>query len=168
MTIQSVQSAITAIVAPVVMVTACAILMGGMLTQYNQMNERLRAFARERLDLLRTPDGGLARVADLTEAYAVERLHELDGQIPRLLKRYQLIRDAVLTMYCAVLVFVSTMLAISLAYGLHSAGWATGALVLFLVGMVTALAGLAQHAFYVVGANTAVRYEMRRVLELGR
>jgi hypothetical protein len=163
-----VQSAITAIVAPVVMVTACAILVGGMLTQYNEMNARLRAFAKERLDLLRTDDGGLARVAELTGAFAKERLLELDTQLPQLLHRHQRIRNAVLTMYCAVLVFVATMLTIGVAYGVQSADWAISALVLFVVGMVTTLAGLAQHALYVVGGNAGIRYETRRILDLGR
>jgi hypothetical protein len=156
MMLQNVQSAITTIVAPVVMVTACAILVGGMLTQYNQTNDRLRAFAKERLRLLRTDDGGLAHVGELTGAYAKERILELDTQLPRLLRRYQHVRNAVLTMYCAVLVFVATMLTISVAYALQSAGWAISALVLFLVGMVTALAGLVQHAVYVLGGNVAV------------
>jgi hypothetical protein len=168
MLLQPVQSAIATIVAPVVMVTACAILVGGMLTQYNQINERLRTFARERLDLLRSEEGGLARVADLAGAYTRERLRELDTQLPLLLKRYQRIRNAVLAMYCAVLLFVATMLTIGLAYGLQSAGWATGALVLFLVGMGITLVGLAQHAVFVVGGNTLVRYETQRILDLGR
>ena len=52
MMLQNVQSAITTIVAPVVMVTACAILVGGMLTQYNQTNERLRTFAKVILPMI--------------------------------------------------------------------------------------------------------------------
>jgi hypothetical protein len=168
MMLQNVQSAITTIVAPVVMVTACAILVGGMLTQYNQTNERLRSFAKERLNLLRTEDGGIASIGDLTGAYAKERLLELDTQLPRLLRRYQYIRNAVLTMYSAVLVFMATMLIISVAYWFQSAGWAICALVFFLVGMVTALMGLVQHALYVVGGNVAVIYETQRILDLGR
>jgi hypothetical protein len=139
-----------------------------MLTQYNQLNDRLRVFARDRLDLLRTPDGGVARAAEVTGAYARERLLEIDAQIPVMLKRYQSIRNAVLTMYCAVLVFVVSMLTIALAYELHSTGWATATLVLFLVGLVTALLGLAQHALFVVGGNVVVRYEALRILDLDR
>jgi alkylation response protein AidB-like acyl-CoA dehydrogenase len=168
MTLQTVQSAITTIVAPVVMVTACAILVGGMLTQYGQMNDRLRSFAKERLNLLRTDNGGVSRVSEITGAYAKERLLELDTQLPRLLQRYQHVRNAVLTMYSAVLLFMATMLAIGLAYGFQSAGWAFSALALFLMGIVTMLAALVQHALYVLGGNVAVVYETRRILELGR
>jgi Protein of unknown function (DUF2721) len=102
---------------------------------------------------LRTDDGEIARVDELTGAYAKERLKELDTQLPRLLQRYQHVRNAVLTMYCAVLVFVATMFTISVAYALQSTGWAIAALVLFLVGLVTALAALVLHALYVLGGN---------------
>src|SRR5262245_59144529 len=92
----------------------------------------------------------------------------LDVQLPRLLQPYQRIRNAVLTRYCTVLVFLATMLAISVAYAFQSAAWVTSALLLFLVGVVTALAALAQHALFAVGGNTVVRYETQRILDLGR
>ncbi len=168
MMLQNVQSAITAIVAPVVMVTACAILVGGMLTQYNQTNDRLRAFAKERLNLLRTEDGGIASISDIRQTFAKERLVELDTQLPRLLRRYRHVRNAVLTMYCAVLVFFACMLTISVAYWFQSSGWAISALALFLVGMLTALTGMVQHALYVLGGNVSVMYETERILKLGR
>jgi uncharacterized membrane protein YphA (DoxX/SURF4 family) len=41
------------ILAPVVMVTACAILLAGLLSRFAALNDRLRLLARERLDLLR-------------------------------------------------------------------------------------------------------------------
>jgi hypothetical protein len=166
--LRTVENAIGAIVAPVVMVTACAILVGGMLTQYNQINDRLRVFARERLELLRTDEGSLTRVPDVGGAYAQERLSQLDEQLPSMLRRYYLIRNAVLTMYGAVLIFVVTMLTIGVAFGLQSLPWATSALVLFVLGMLCTLAGVAQHALFVIGGNVLVRYETRRILDLGR
>lgn len=168
MTLQSVQGAIATIIAPVVMITACAILISGMLAQYAQINDRLRAFARERLGLLRTDDGGLAQVAELSGAYTQERLRELDTQIPRLLRRYRMVHNAVLTMYCAVLLYIVTMFAIGVAYSEHSSGWATAALLIFLAGMATMLAGIGMQALYVYGANASVQYETQRILDLGR
>ena len=41
------------------MVTSCAILIGGMLTHYAAINDRLRGMTRERLSLLRQPSGAL-------------------------------------------------------------------------------------------------------------
>ena len=168
MTLQNVQGAIATIIAPVVMITASAILISGILAQYAQINDRLRTFARERLELLRTDDGGLAHSADLNGAYATERLRELDTQIPRLLRRYQVVHNAVLTMYCAVLLYVVTMFAIGAAYKLQSSAWATAALLIFLTGMATMLVAVGLQAFYVYGANTSVQYETQRILKLGK
>lgn len=168
MTLQNVQGAIATIIAPVVMITACAILITGMLAQYAQINDRLRNFAKERLELLRTGDGGLAREAELTGAYARERLSELDTQMPRLLRRYRMVHNAVLTMYCAVLIYVVTMFAIGAAYKLQSSGWATAALLLFLGGMATMLVAIGLQAVYVYGANASVQYETQRILDLGK
>jgi hypothetical protein len=166
--LQTVQSAITTIVAPVVMVTACAILVGGMLTQYNQTNDRLRSFARERLNLLRTEDVGVARVAELTGAYTTERLLELDTQLSWLLHRYQRMCNAVLTMYCAVLDVRGDDADHRVGVRVSVAGLGEiSALELFLVGMVTMLAALVKHALYVLGGNVAVLYETQRILELG-
>ena len=168
MTFQNVQSAIATIIAPVVMITACAVLISGMLAQYAQINDRLRSFAHERLGLLRGDDGELLRVGDLHDAYTRERLAELDAQIPRLLRRYQMVHNAVLTMYCSVLLFVVTMFAIGAAYKLQSSTWATAALLVFLAGMATMLVGIGLQAVYVYGANASVQYETQRILDLGR
>lgn len=43
------------ILAPVAMVTTCAILVSGILAHYAVVNERLRSLTHERLDLLRGP-----------------------------------------------------------------------------------------------------------------
>jgi len=51
------------ILAPAVMVSACAILIGDMMTQYGAINDRLR-----------TPDGGLRGVELPTGEFAAERL----------------------------------------------------------------------------------------------
>jgi len=44
---------IQTIIAPVVMVNACAILLGGLVSHSNAINDRLRAMARERIEMLR-------------------------------------------------------------------------------------------------------------------
>ncbi|MFI5272892.1 MAG: DUF2721 domain-containing protein [Ktedonobacterales bacterium] len=167
MTLQSVQNAIATILAPVVMITSCAILLGGMLAQYGSVNDRLRAFARERLELLRTPEGGLAPVAEQGD-FARERLREIDAQVPGVLRRHQLIHNALLLMYAAVLIFVLTMIVIAGAYQQHSGALATAAMVLFLLGVATLLSGVALFAIYIRGSNDAVQYEMRRILGLGK
>ena len=168
MSIQTVAGTIQIIIAPVVMITACAILLGGMQAQFAAINDRLRARARERLELLRTPDWGLSNVASLVGVYAIERLREIDAQMPRLLRRHQLVHNAVLTLYCAVLVFVLTMFIIAVAAAQHSSGMATLALVVFLIGIATVLVGVAVMAVEIRRSNDALQYETQRVLELGQ
>jgi hypothetical protein len=81
--------------------TACAILAGGLLTCYAAINDRLRAIARERLDLLR--DGADPARRDPLMA---ERLEELDAQLPGLLHRHTQARNALMGTYGASLIFI--------------------------------------------------------------
>jgi hypothetical protein len=166
--IETVAGTIQIIIAPVVKITACAILLGGMQAQFAAINDRLRAMARERLELLRTADGGLSNVASLVGAYAIERLREIDAQMPRLLRRQRLVHNAVLTLYCAMLVFVLTMFIIAVAAAQRSSGMATLALVASLVGIATVLVGVAVMAVEIRRSNDALQHETQRVLELGK
>lgn len=79
MAIQLVAQTIQVILALVVLITSIAIIIGGMLQQCSGTNDRLRALARERLQLLRTPEGAIARLdgAKLDE-YTAERISEID------------------------------------------------------------------------------------------
>ncbi len=51
--INTVTHLIQLMIVPVVMVTACTLLINGMLQQYASINDRLRSMARERLDFWR-------------------------------------------------------------------------------------------------------------------
>jgi hypothetical protein len=106
---------ISFVVAPVVMITSCAILIGGMLTQYGANNERLPALARERLDHLRMLGAMNSRLPPVTgsadapgpqllaDTFTAERLREIDVQLPQLLRRHKHVHDALLTTYGAIL-----------------------------------------------------------------
>lgn len=167
MTAQEVAQIIQEIIAPVVMISSCAILVSGILARYAELNLRLRAMAAERLQLLRTADGELSLAATKTEAYKVERLTEIDAQAPALLRRHELLHNAVLTTYGAILALVLCMFVIAWAAVGRSAPLANLALILFLVGMCTLLVGLLFVAIEVRASASAVRYEIRRVLGLG-
>src|SRR5258708_9185573 len=108
MSVETVARTIQLILAPVVMVSACAILLGRLQTRYGAINDRLRTIARERLELLQS-DRSSTR-----ERLADERLTQLDTQIPLLLAHHKLAHHAVLTVYCAVVVFVLDMFVIAL------------------------------------------------------
>src|SRR5262249_7134720 len=144
------------VVAPVVMVTACALIINGMMTQYGAINDRIRGLDRERLDLLRT---GLA--AGTVDALAQERLAEIDAQVPRLIRRHEQVQIAILLAYGAILCLVASMISIAIATRISQI--ATLTLVLFLSGVVTLLASIAQMAREIRSSHDAVRFEAQKV-----
>ena len=157
MSAQTVAQTIQFILAPVVMVSSCAILLTGFLARYAGINDRMRAMTQERLGLLRAaPDDATGSTA--TDPLVAERLGEIDRQLPELLRRHELVRDSVLVVYLAILVFVASMFVVAVAT-------LTG---LFLTGTALLLIGVLLTASEVRGSHAAVEFEVTRVLSLGR
>jgi hypothetical protein len=152
MTVETAAKTISLILAPVVMLTACGILVSAMLQHYGAINDRVRAMTRERLDLVTGATAG-----------PVERLTEIDHQLPGLLHRHELVRNAVLTIYAAVLVFVLSMFAMAAAAVSTSGTLATVALLIFLGGTAVMLVGLVYFAADIRSSHQALQYEARRV-----
>ena len=167
MTVEAITRIIQLILAPVVMVTSCAILVGGMLTHYAAINDRLRSLARERLALLQGTEGTLSVVSVAGDAFKTERLLEIDKQLPSLLWRHKLVHHAVMAIYGAIAVFVASMFVIAFAVVPQSVGLATAALALFLIGTAVVLVGVVFIVAEVRTSNDAVRYEVQRVMSLG-
>src|SRR5918911_330037 len=113
MSAEAVTRTIMLILAPVVMFSACSIFVGGVLSHYTSVSDRIRALSRERLEFVRslrtTPRG-----PEAARALARERLEEIDGQLPDLLDRHRLVHHAALAVYGAILVFILTMCVIAL------------------------------------------------------
>lgn len=164
---ETVARTIQLIIAPVVMVTACALLVGGILSRYATVNDRLRLLAHERLELLRAM-GGEITIRASTGGFTVERLQEIDTQLPDLLRRHKLLHDAALTVYGAILVYMTCMFVIALAVVTGSAQIATGVLLLFLAGTGVLFMGVVLTAMEVRTSERAIRYEVQRVSNLGK
>ena len=98
------------ILAPVVMFSACSIFVGGVLSHYTSLSDRIRALTRERLDLLRT----LRSQSTDADGLVAERLAEIDGQLPEMLHRHRLVHHAVLAVYATIGILVPTMCVIAL------------------------------------------------------
>lgn len=165
MNVETVARTIQLILAPVVMVTACAILLGSLQTRYGAINDRLRVMSRERLELLMqsqpAPDTALAG-----DPFTRERVSQIDAQLPMLLNHHTLSHHAVLTVYCAVVVFLADMFVIALGSLVISDLLATLVLLLFLVGIGLLLAGATFAALEVSTSRRALRYEVLRVKSL--
>jgi Protein of unknown function (DUF2721) len=159
----NIATVIQGIIAPVVMVTASAILAGGVLQRYSEISGRMRVMTSERLDLLRGVNGELARADALT----AERFQQIDRQLPDLLRRHSLVHHAVVALYLSVLVFVVSMFVIALARFTTSLQLADAALLVFLAGTSVMLVGVVLTAMEVRVSHHTVQYEVERVLHLG-
>ena len=157
MDVQSLVRAIQIILAPVVMVTACAIILGGLWGHATSINDRLRAMNRERLELWHQP---------AADAYTSERLAEIDTQAPMLLRRHRRVRDGIVTIYTAILVYILSLFAIALAVLVNAT--AMPALLLFLGGTLLLLVGILLAILEIGISQSALDYETRRVEALRR
>jgi hypothetical protein len=168
MDVQTVAQTIQLIIAPVVMVTACSILFGGLNARYSVINDRLRSMARERLDLLRAAGGSSLSVGANADDYTVERIGQIDRQVPSLLDRHRLIRNALLAIVYATATFVATMLVTAIAVASRSTLVAVVVLLTFVLGLVLLLVGLGLAAVEIRQSHVSVDYEATRVMSLGR
>jgi Protein of unknown function (DUF2721) len=159
-------TAVQAMVAPVVLITAAALLTGALLAMYGTVNDRMRAMSHERLDILTGADGTLLLAAEVP-ASGRERLTQIDAQLPMLLRRHRLLHDAVLLIFASVAVLVLSVIAIGIAVTNRSGGFGTAALVLVLVGTTTLLTGLLFAARSIMISMDAIHYEVDRALSLG-
>ncbi|MGO9779509.1 MAG: DUF2721 domain-containing protein [Streptosporangiaceae bacterium] len=159
-------TAIQAMVAPGVLITTAAILSGAVLSMYGSVNDRMRAMDHERLSILSRSDGMLRSAADVP-ASGRERLTQIDEQLPMLLRRHRLLRDAVLLIYAGLAVLVLSVIAIAISVTNRSGAIGTVALVLVLAGTVTLLGGLLFAARSIMISADAIDYEVRRSLSLG-
>ena len=158
--------AIQAMVAPVVLITTAVILSGGLITMYGAVNDRMRQMTRERLDLLTGIDQSLLSIASL-HGPRRERLTQIDTQLPMLLRRHHLLRNAVVVVFGCIGVLVISVLAIGVAVTTDSNAVGLAALVLVLTGTAILLLGLLLAARAVMISQDAVAYEVNRSLSLG-
>lgn len=130
--IEETARAIQTILAPAVMISACGLLLLGMQNRYGRINDRMRALARERLDLL--PKRG--------ESVADVRLAAIERQMPDLLLRVRLQRNAVYSLFGAVIVFVVDAFIIASSLFAAAEALNMAALAVFLMGMGLVLLGM--------------------------
>jgi hypothetical protein len=159
-------TAISSMIAPVVVVSSAAVLTTGIQVNFLSINDRIREMNHERLTLLTDDAGRITTKASLSGAKA-ERLHEVDRQLPLLTRRHHMLQHTLLTMYVGVLVVVLSMVAIAAGVTAHATWLLDVALGLVLGGTLVILAALALLARALRLAHDAIDFEVQRVLELG-
>jgi len=146
------------IIAPVVLITACAIVQGSVLGRFMYVGQRMRLLANERLELLHT--------GKMENAFSLERLQEIDRQTPLLKQRHRLLQEAVLLIYNAISIFLITMFVIALSVALNAGGIAFVALLCFLIGTSLLLMGVIFAGQEIRISHKAICYEIDRISSL--
>jgi hypothetical protein len=151
------------VLAPVVVVSACSIFVGGLLSRSTNLSDRIRAMTTERLDLVRR----IAAAGADADPVNSERLGELDVELPQLTRCHQLLHRSVLAIYVAILILVASMVLMAVA-GIAPVDWLMGVvLVLFVSGVLALLLSVALVALEVRTSHRALDFEVRRVMNVG-
>lgn len=146
------------IIAPVVLITACALIQSAILVRYAAIGQYMRSLALERLQLLRSN-----KTSDL---FYLERLQEIDRQIPLLTKRHRLLQKIVLIIYSSISIFLINMFAIAFTVAISSDAAATLVLILFLLGTGVLLTGVFLTTLEIHMSHRAICYEVARIAML--
>lgn len=158
MSAETVTRTIQLILAPVVLLSACSIFVGGLLSHYEAINARMRTMVRERLELLRAATDASSLLA--------ERLGEIDAQLPQLLHRHGLVHHALLAAYLGILILVASMCTIALS-AISAAEWLVAlVLAMFVMGILAMLVSVVLIALEVRTSQRSVSFEVERVLRL--
>jgi hypothetical protein len=158
MSATDVAKTIQLIIAPVVLITACALIQNAILIRYASIGQYMRSLALERLQLLRT--------SKVTDLFYLERLQEIDRQIPLLTRRHRLLQTVIIVIYSSVSIFLMNMFAIALTVAIGSDTSATFALLLFLVGTGVLLVGVFLATLEIHMSHRAICYEVGRIAML--
>ena len=135
------------ILAPVVMITACAMTLNGVLIHYNAIGERLRSLHRESLSC---------------STVAPKQQQTLEHLMNILLHHHHLVHDAVAVVYLSILVFGLDMLVIALAAWVNLDWLAYAVIDIFLIGVASFLYGMLLIARQIVHSHQAIQLEIEQ------
>ncbi len=125
-----------------------------------RINDRMRTLAQERFELLRAAH----RDTDLRDdLFFQQRLHETDRQLPSLLQRHQLLRNALLLIYCAIATFIVDMFVIGLSAVLNQTLLASLALGVFLIGTTLVFLTILLEILEVIRSHHGLNEEVKNI-----
>jgi len=159
-------NAISAMVAPVVLLTVGGIISNGLLTVYSGINDRMRDMTRERLQIRRGPAGELLD-ADAVPPVDQERLLEIGVQLPLMVKRHKLTRASLLVIFVALVVLGLSIVVIAIAVALDDQIAGRVALGLVLAGTTIMLLGFGVATTSLAKSADAITYAVDRTTRFG-
>lgn len=152
--LNSIIQVIQLMLAPGLMISACGLLLLGMNNKYSLVVNRIRLLNEERRRVL-----GRAGERDFTYEENV-RLESISMQIDKLTLRVKLVRNAVLSYTIAVALFVITSLLIGIQY-FALLNFNVLITVVFLLGMVSVLAGVLYAAYETKEGYNIIQLEVK-------
>jgi hypothetical protein len=159
-------NAISAMVAPVVLLTVGCLLSNGLLTVYSSVNDRLREMTRERFEILTGPSGERLEVATVPPM-SQERLREIKFQLPLLLRRHKLTRLAVFIIYVAIAILGLSIVVIAIAVTMDDEVAGRVALGLVLAGTIAMVLGIGVASISLARSADAITYAVQRAQSEG-
>ena len=137
----SIVQVIQLMLAPGLMISACGLLLLGMNNKYSLVVNRIRLLNEERRKFF-------SKAGERDFQYEENiRLESISMQIRELTLRVKLVRNAVLSYTVAVAFFVLTSIFIGIQYATESENLNMVVTILFLIGMVLVLIGVAFAAY---------------------
>ncbi|HEY3290115.1 MAG TPA: DUF2721 domain-containing protein [Anaerolineae bacterium] len=157
LSVAAVSQLIQFIIAPVVMISTCGLILNGIVQQYSAVDERLRGMMRERMTLLDKA---------VTTRFDEDRLVQIGAQVPIIRQRHKKLHQAIMLLYIAIVILVSSMFVIAVATLLDNAYFSSAALALFMAGTAVILIAVLVTIFEVRQSLRALYYEVDRVISL--
>jgi hypothetical protein len=152
--ISSIVQIIQLMLAPGLMISACALLLLGMNNKYSLIVNRIRLLNEERRKVLR-------KIDDPEFSYQENiRFESISTQLAKLAYRVKLVRNAVLFYTIAVALFVITSLLIGFSYLFDMTRMNSFITSLFLLGMISVLGGVIYAAYETWKGYEIVKYEV--------
>lgn len=158
--IEEVTKTISLIIAPVVMITACAVMANGLILRYGSLGDRLRIVNQGLSDLHESD-----RADDRDKA---QRAQELEFMLRDLLKHHHFVHDALVLIYTSILIFMLNMLVIAMAVGTNINWLSQMALIVFLSGVAVLFGGIVLIAYELRTSHYSIQLEVQRTCRLCR
>ncbi len=149
---QAIIKTIDLIIAPVVMITACAIIINGLIVRYASLSEKARVIYLERTRLLElrldcgTPKHG--------------QLEHWDALLPDLVDHHHQVHNALVLVYLAILMFLIDMLVIALAVSTHQSWLSQVVIIVFLLGVTILFGSMIVIALELHSAHDLIQREV--------
>jgi hypothetical protein len=160
-------SIISLILTPTIMVSCCILFLNGQLQRYDAIANRIRTMNQERFAILREVDNDMPSALEGIDGFRKLRVHEIETQLPHLLRRHLMLHRAALTIGLAIPICILSMFMIAITVLLKSPIIAIIALCTFLAATASLLIGGAMIISELYLSHLALRYEVMNELSLG-